>query len=140
MPRLLPTDWRTQVKIFEKFGCRYVRQKGSHLIYHHPNAERAVVIPPLKRCQLVWQFRQSRPAPLQHSGALLERRGCRHQLDILPMKLEDNSSLPLGWRALRLGIRAKLLVFPYSASRGSIKKCVIPLGKRYSPAWCTIKL
>lgn len=45
MPRLLPTDWRTQVKIFEKFGCRYVRQKGSHLIYHHPNAERAVVIP-----------------------------------------------------------------------------------------------
>ena len=45
MSRLLPTDWRTQVKIFEKFGCRYVRQKGSHLIYHHPNAERAVVIP-----------------------------------------------------------------------------------------------
>ena len=40
MPRLLPTDWRTQAKIFEKFGCRYVRQKGSHLIYYHPNAER----------------------------------------------------------------------------------------------------
>lgn len=45
MPRLLPTDWQTQVRIFEKFGCHYVRQKGSHLIYHHPNAERAVVIP-----------------------------------------------------------------------------------------------
>ncbi len=44
MPRLVPTNWRTQVKIFEKFGCRYVRQKGSHLIYHHPNAKRAVVI------------------------------------------------------------------------------------------------
>lgn len=45
MPRLSPTDWRTQVKIFERFGCRYVRQKGTHLIYHHPNAKRAVVIP-----------------------------------------------------------------------------------------------
>ena len=45
MPKLSPTDWRTQVKIFEKFGCRYIRQKGSHLIYHHPNAIRAVVIP-----------------------------------------------------------------------------------------------
>ena len=45
MPRLSPTDWRTQVQIFEKFGCRYVRQKGAHLIYHHPNAKRAIVIP-----------------------------------------------------------------------------------------------
>ena len=45
MPTLSPTDWRIQVKIFEKFGCRYVRQKGSHLIYHHPDAKRAVVIP-----------------------------------------------------------------------------------------------
>ncbi|MDE0426410.1 MAG: type II toxin-antitoxin system HicA family toxin [Candidatus Poribacteria bacterium] len=45
MPKLSPTDWRTQVKIFERFGCNYVRQKGSHLIYHHPNAKRAIVIP-----------------------------------------------------------------------------------------------
>ncbi len=44
MPTLSPTDWRIQVKIFEKFGCRYVRQKGSHFIYHHPDAKRAVVI------------------------------------------------------------------------------------------------
>ena len=35
MPKLSPTDWRTQAKIFEKFGCHYVRQKGDHLIYHH---------------------------------------------------------------------------------------------------------
>lgn len=45
MSRLSPTDWRTQVKIFEEFGCLYVRQKRSHLIYHHPDAKRAVVIP-----------------------------------------------------------------------------------------------
>ncbi len=45
MSKLSPTDWRTQVKIFEGFGCHRIRQKGSHLIYHHPNAKRAVVIP-----------------------------------------------------------------------------------------------
>ena len=45
MPRLSPTAWRIQVKIFEKFGCNYVRQRGDHLIYHHPDAKRAVVIP-----------------------------------------------------------------------------------------------
>ena len=45
MPKLAPTNWRAQVKIFEKFGCQFIRQKGSHLIYHHPDAKRAVVIP-----------------------------------------------------------------------------------------------
>ena len=45
MPKLSPTDWRTQVKIFERFGCNFVRQKGSHLIYHHSNTKRAIVIP-----------------------------------------------------------------------------------------------
>lgn len=45
MPKISPTNWRIQVEIFEKFGCSYVRQKGSHLIYHHPDAKRAVVIP-----------------------------------------------------------------------------------------------
>jgi len=45
MARLSPTDWRTQIRIFEAFGCIFVRQKGDHLIYHHPDAKRAVVIP-----------------------------------------------------------------------------------------------
>jgi predicted RNA binding protein YcfA (HicA-like mRNA interferase family) len=45
MPKLTPTNWRTQVRIFEAFGCRFVRQSGDHLIFHHPNATRAVVIP-----------------------------------------------------------------------------------------------
>ena len=45
MPKLSPTNWQTQVKIFEGFGCVYIRQKGDHLIYHHPNVRRAVVIP-----------------------------------------------------------------------------------------------
>ena len=45
MSRLSPTDWRIQVKIFERFGCYRIRQKGTHLIYHHPDAKRAVVIP-----------------------------------------------------------------------------------------------
>jgi len=45
MPRLTPTDWQTQVKIFEKFGCRFVRQKGDHLIFRCEGARRPVVIP-----------------------------------------------------------------------------------------------
>ena len=45
MPKISSTNWQTQVKIFEKFGCQFVRQKSSHLIYHHPDAKRAVVIP-----------------------------------------------------------------------------------------------
>ena len=48
MPRIIPTDWRTQVRIFEAYGCVFVRQKGDHLIYRHPNARRPVVIPRYK--------------------------------------------------------------------------------------------
>jgi predicted RNA binding protein YcfA (HicA-like mRNA interferase family) len=43
--KLGPTDWQTQVKIFEKYGCVFIRQKGDHLIFHHERATRAVVIP-----------------------------------------------------------------------------------------------
>ena len=45
MPRITPTDWRTQVNIFEAFGCIFVRQKGDHLIYRCPNSRRPFVIP-----------------------------------------------------------------------------------------------
>jgi predicted RNA binding protein YcfA (HicA-like mRNA interferase family) len=40
-----PTDYNTQVRIFESAGCLYVRTKGDHLIYHYPGALRPVVIP-----------------------------------------------------------------------------------------------
>lgn len=46
--KINPTDWQTQVKVFEKLGCVFVRQKGDHLIYDHPNARRPVVIPKYK--------------------------------------------------------------------------------------------
>ncbi len=45
MPKIFPTDWKTQVKIFEKFGCKFTRQKGNHLIFNHPEARRPVIIP-----------------------------------------------------------------------------------------------
>ena len=45
MPRLTPTSWQTQVRIFEKYGCTFVRERGSHLVYDHPKAKRPVVIP-----------------------------------------------------------------------------------------------
>ncbi len=45
MPRIYPTDWKTQLKIFEFYGCRYKRKEGSHHILTYPGAKRAVVIP-----------------------------------------------------------------------------------------------
>ena len=44
-PRISPTDWKTQVKLFERYGCQYKRKKGSHHILTFPKAKRAVVIP-----------------------------------------------------------------------------------------------
>ena len=45
MARLIPTDWKTQLKIFEAYGCKYKRKKGSHHVLIYPGAKRAVVIP-----------------------------------------------------------------------------------------------
>jgi len=45
MPRIFPTDWRTQLKIFESHGCKYKRKQGSHQILTCPGAKRAVVVP-----------------------------------------------------------------------------------------------
>lgn len=48
MPRITPTDWQTQVRIFKAYGCGFVRQKGDHMIYRCPGARRPVVIPRYK--------------------------------------------------------------------------------------------
>jgi predicted RNA binding protein YcfA (HicA-like mRNA interferase family) len=45
MPKISPTDWRTQLKIFESYGCQYKRKKGSHHVLTYFGAKRAVVIP-----------------------------------------------------------------------------------------------
>lgn len=45
MPRIFPTDWKVQIKIFEHYGCRYKRKEGSHHVLTFPGARRAVVIP-----------------------------------------------------------------------------------------------
>jgi predicted RNA binding protein YcfA (HicA-like mRNA interferase family) len=47
-PGIKPTDYQTQVKIFEAAGCAYVRTQGDHLVYHFPGAKRPVVIPMYK--------------------------------------------------------------------------------------------
>ena len=46
--KIKPTHYKVQIKIFEMAGCVYVRTKGDHLIYHHPDAIRPVVIPRYK--------------------------------------------------------------------------------------------
>jgi predicted RNA binding protein YcfA (HicA-like mRNA interferase family) len=45
MPRIFPTDWKTQVKLFELYGCKYKRKEGSHHVLTYQGAKRAVVIP-----------------------------------------------------------------------------------------------
>ena len=45
MSRLLPSDYKTQLKIFELYGCKYERKEGSHHVLTYPGAKRAVVIP-----------------------------------------------------------------------------------------------
>lgn len=45
MARISATDRKTQIKIFEAYGCRYKRKKGSHHVLTYPGAKRAVVIP-----------------------------------------------------------------------------------------------
>jgi len=45
MAKIYPTDWKTQVRIFELYGCRYKRKKGSYHVLTYPGAKRVVVIP-----------------------------------------------------------------------------------------------
>lgn len=45
MPALRPLPYQRVVRIFELAGCVYSHTKGDHLIFHHPQAIRPVVIP-----------------------------------------------------------------------------------------------
>ncbi len=45
MSRIFPVDYKTLLKVFEMYGCRYKRKEGSHHILTYPGAKRAVVIP-----------------------------------------------------------------------------------------------
>jgi len=45
MPRITPTNWQIQLKIFQLYGCIYKRKKGSHHVLTYAHAKRAVVIP-----------------------------------------------------------------------------------------------
>ena len=45
MPRISATDWKTQIAIFQAYGCKYKRKKGSHHVLTYPGAKRAIVIP-----------------------------------------------------------------------------------------------
>ena len=46
--RINPENYQALVRVFEKFGCTYVRTKGDHLVYNYPGAVRPVIIPKYK--------------------------------------------------------------------------------------------
>lgn len=45
MSKLAPTDWKTQVRIFERDGFKEDRQTGSHIVLVKPGIKRPVIIP-----------------------------------------------------------------------------------------------
>jgi predicted RNA binding protein YcfA (HicA-like mRNA interferase family) len=48
MPSIRPVDFRVLVKVFERDGFTFDRQRGDHLIFFKPGAVRPVVIPMYK--------------------------------------------------------------------------------------------
>lgn len=50
--KLKPTDWRTQVAIFEKLGFVLERERSSHLCYTKEGVARPVIIPKYKEIGL----------------------------------------------------------------------------------------
>ncbi|MBI2861261.1 MAG: type II toxin-antitoxin system HicA family toxin [Chloroflexi bacterium] len=45
MSRLPSLDWQQVVRALERAGFVFDRQKGSHMVYYHPETNRTVVIP-----------------------------------------------------------------------------------------------
>ncbi|MGE0393085.1 MAG: type II toxin-antitoxin system HicA family toxin [Vicinamibacterales bacterium] len=48
MPPIAPVPYQTLVRIFERHGFTFVRQRGDHLIYTKPGVKRPLVIPAYK--------------------------------------------------------------------------------------------
>ena len=45
MTRLPEISWRDVVKALEKSGFVFDRQKGSHMVYYHPNTQATATVP-----------------------------------------------------------------------------------------------
>lgn len=48
MPKLSSTNYKTQVKIFEKLGFEHVRTTGDHMIFRKKGHPHRIVIPKYK--------------------------------------------------------------------------------------------
>ena len=48
MPKLVPTSYQVQVKVFEELGFEHVRTTGDHMIFKKPGHPYRVVIPAYK--------------------------------------------------------------------------------------------
>ena len=45
MPKIAPVSYQTLVRVFEKDGFQFQRQRGDHLVYTKPGNLRPLVIP-----------------------------------------------------------------------------------------------
>jgi len=43
--KIKPEHYKVLVKVFEYYGCIYIRTNGDHMVFHCPEAVRPVVIP-----------------------------------------------------------------------------------------------
>ena len=45
MSKLPSVSWKDVVRVLEKLGFVYDRQKGSHLVFYHPVSNATVIVP-----------------------------------------------------------------------------------------------
>lgn len=45
MPKLKPTEWRVQVRVFGADGFTIERESGSHIVMSKPGVARPVIVP-----------------------------------------------------------------------------------------------
>jgi predicted RNA binding protein YcfA (HicA-like mRNA interferase family) len=45
MPKIAPVSYQILIRVFEKYGFHFERQRGDHLIYTKPGIPRPLVIP-----------------------------------------------------------------------------------------------
>ena len=48
MPRISPTDYKVQVKIYKKLGFEHVRTKGDHMVFRKKGHPYRLVLPKWK--------------------------------------------------------------------------------------------
>jgi predicted RNA binding protein YcfA (HicA-like mRNA interferase family) len=69
-PRLPAVTWQQVTKALERAGFVFDRQKGSHLVYYHPQTNHTVVVPKHREVKIGTLREILREADLSHNDFL----------------------------------------------------------------------